>query len=48
MSNLRRKGRKLLPLPKPKKVLKRGLYELMWGAKPRDYSKRDGKKKKDK
>lgn len=44
-----KKGRKLLPLPKPKKVLKRGLYELMWGAKPRDYgercSPRDGKKK---
>lgn len=31
---------KVLPLPKPKKVLKRGLYELMWGGKKRDYGKR--------
>ena len=34
---------KVLPLPKPKKVLKRDLYELMWGGKKRDYGKR-GKK----
>lgn len=26
-------------LPKPKKIAKRGLYEAMWGAKPRDYGK---------
>lgn len=28
------------PLPKPKKIIKRGLYEMMWGAKPRNYGKR--------
>lgn len=28
------------PWPSAKKIAKRGLYELMWGAKPRDYSKR--------
>lgn len=27
-------------LPSPKKIAKRGMYELLWGAKPRDYSKR--------
>lgn len=27
-------------LPSPKKIVKRGMYELLWGAKPRDYSKR--------
>lgn len=27
-------------LPKPSKIAKRGLYEVMWGAKPRDYGKR--------
>lgn len=27
-------------LPKPKKIMKHGLYEVMWGAKPRDYSKK--------
>lgn len=32
-------------LPKPKKIMKRGLYEMMWkcgreGYKPRDYEKR--------
>ena len=27
-------------LPKPKKILKRGLYEVMWGAKPRNYKKK--------
>ena len=32
-------------LPKPKKILQRGLYEMMWcckndNYKPRDYSKR--------
>ena len=27
-------------LPSPKKIAKRGLYEIMWGAKPRDYGKR--------
>ena len=27
-------------LPKPRKIAKRGLYEIMWGAKPRDYSKK--------
>lgn len=26
-------------LPKPNKILKRGLYEAMWGAKHRDYGK---------
>lgn len=30
------------PLPKPSKILKRGLYEVMWGAKPRDYGKHVG------
>ena len=29
-------------LPSPKKIAKRGLYEVMWGAKPRDYGKRVG------
>ena len=35
------------PFPKPGKIFKRGLYELMWGAKPRDYGKklRNSKKK---
>ena len=27
-------------LPSPKKIMKRGLYEIMWGAKPRNYAKR--------
>lgn len=27
-------------LPKPSKIVKRGLYETMWGAKPRNYGKR--------
>lgn len=27
-------------LPKPKKILKRGLYEAMWGGKKRNYGKR--------
>lgn len=27
-------------LPSPKKIAKRGMYELLWGVKPRDYSKR--------
>lgn len=27
-------------LPKPKKIAKRGFYEIMWGTKPRDYGKR--------
>ncbi len=32
-------------LPNPKKIAKRGLYEIMWGgnAKTRDYGKRLGK-----
>jgi hypothetical protein len=30
------------PLPKPSKIGKRGLYEMMWGAKTRDYGKRLG------
>lgn len=29
-----------LGLPKPKKIAKRGLYELMWGAKSRNYGKK--------
>lgn len=32
-------------LPKPKKIMKRGLYEVMWGAKPRNYSKKSEKGK---
>ena len=39
----RKSGKVKIPtslLPKPKKILKRGLYEAMWGAKPRDYGKR--------
>ena len=27
-------------LPSAKKIVKRGLYEIMWGAKPRNYEKR--------
>lgn len=27
-------------IPKPKQIMKRGLYELMWGAPHRDYEKR--------
>ena len=27
-------------LPSPTKIMKRGLYEAMWGAEPRDYGKR--------
>lgn len=32
-------------LPSAKKIAKRGLYEVMWGVKPRNYEKRikDGK-----
>lgn len=35
------------PFPKPKKIMARGMYELMWGSKPRDYNKRinGGKKR---
>ena len=38
------------PLPSPKKIMKRGLYEIMWGAPQRDYGKYvglDNKKKKE-
>lgn len=28
------------PIPSPKKIATRGLYELMWGAEHRDYNKR--------
>ena len=28
------------PFGSPSKIMKRGLYEIMWGAKPRDYSKK--------
>lgn len=27
-------------LPSPKKIVKRGLYEILTGSKPRDYDKR--------
>lgn len=27
-------------LSSPKKIAKRGLYEVMWGVKPRNYKKR--------
>ena len=27
-------------LPSAKKIAKRGLYEIMWGAKPHNYEKR--------
>lgn len=30
------------PLPKPKKIAQRGLYEIMSGTKPRNYAKRIG------
>ena len=30
------------PLPSAKKIAKRGLYEVMWGAKPRNYGKKVG------
>ena len=30
------------PLPSAKKIAKRGLYEVMWGVKPRNYGKRVG------
>lgn len=33
-------------LPKPRKIAKRGLYEVMWGAKPRNYAKKVKKCKK--
>ena len=37
------------PLPSPKKIATRGLYELMWGAETRDYGKKiNGKKGKSK
>ena len=29
-----------LLLPSAKKIAKRGLYEIMWGSKPRNYEKR--------
>ena len=32
----------LSPLPSVKKIATRGLYEVMWGAKPRNYGKRIG------
>ena len=32
------------PLPSAKKIATRGLYEVMWGAKPRNYEKRIGGK----
>ena len=28
------------PLPSAKKIATRGLYEVLWGAKKRDYGKR--------
>ena len=28
------------PFGSPKKIMKRGLYELMWGAPTRDYGKK--------
>lgn len=28
------------PISSPKKIATRGLYEIMWGAKPRDQGKR--------
>jgi hypothetical protein len=35
------------PIPSPKKIATRGLYEIMWGAEHRDYDKRvNGKKSK--
>ena len=33
------------PIPSPKKIATRGLYEAMWGAKPRDHGKRIRKSK---
>ena len=27
------------PIPSPKKIATRGLYEIMWGAEHRDYNK---------
>ena len=30
------------PLPSAKKIATRGVYEAMWGAKPRKYGKRIG------
>lgn len=30
------------PLPSAKKIATRGLYEVMWGAKPRNHGKRVG------
>ena len=32
----------LSPLPSAKKIAIRGLYEVMWGAKPRNYGKKVG------
>jgi len=32
------------PLPKPKKIATRGLYEMMTGSQPRNYGKRVGLK----
>lgn len=34
------------PLPSPKKIATRGLYEAMWGGPHRDYGKRVGLKDK--
>lgn len=35
-------------IPKPAKIFKRGLYEAMWGAEPRNYDKMVNPKKKEK
>jgi len=32
------------PLPSAKKIATRGLYEILWGGKKRDYGKRVGTK----
>lgn len=32
-------------IPKPSKIFKRGLYEMMWGAEPRNYDKMVNPKK---
>lgn len=33
-------------LPKPEKIFKRGLYEIMWGANHRQYGGKSAQKKK--
>ncbi len=33
------------PLPSAKKIMKRGLFEILWGGKKRDYSKKAKKGK---